>query len=150
MTQHSYFQIFKKTTLPWYHQKDGLHFECTGCGGCCTGSPGYVWVNETEIEQIAAHLNMDIPSFTERYLIKVDERYSLKEDPENYDCPFLENKKRCTIYFIRPRQCRTFPWWRENLSSEEAWKEAAKRCEGIHPQAPLVSIEEIEKNLQQN
>ena len=27
----------------WYHL--GLRFQCTGCGDCCTGAPGYVWIN---------------------------------------------------------------------------------------------------------
>ena len=27
----------------WYAE-EGLAFECTGCGDCCTGAPGYVWV----------------------------------------------------------------------------------------------------------
>ena len=26
---------------PWY--ADGLSFECTMCGNCCTGPPGAVW-----------------------------------------------------------------------------------------------------------
>ncbi|MCH7752933.1 MAG: YkgJ family cysteine cluster protein, partial [Planctomycetes bacterium] len=39
---------------PWY--QDGLRFKCTGCGNCCTGSPGYVWVNQAEINALAAHL----------------------------------------------------------------------------------------------
>ena len=37
---------------PWY--ADGLQFECTQCGDCCTGAPGYVWVNKSEIEALAA------------------------------------------------------------------------------------------------
>jgi hypothetical protein len=40
---------------PWY--KDGLRFTCTGCGDCCTGAPGYVWVNKEEIEALAAETN---------------------------------------------------------------------------------------------
>ena len=28
---------------PWY--RDGLRFACTRCGACCTGAPGYVWVD---------------------------------------------------------------------------------------------------------
>ena len=39
---------------PWY--KDGLKFKCTQCGDCCTGAPGYVWVNQAEVEGIAAEL----------------------------------------------------------------------------------------------
>ena len=39
-------------------------------------------------------------------------------------------------------------WWKENVSSSKAWEEAAKRCEGInHPEAPLISLKEIEKDL---
>ena len=26
---------------PWY--RDGLRFQCTQCGNCCTGDPGVVW-----------------------------------------------------------------------------------------------------------
>mgnify|MGYP003145583089 FL=1 len=36
---------------PWY--RDGLHFSCTQCGNCCTGAPGVVWVDESEIKAIA-------------------------------------------------------------------------------------------------
>ena len=36
---------------PWYHE--GLRFECTGCGDCCTGAPGYVWLTEEEIRALA-------------------------------------------------------------------------------------------------
>src|SRR6266404_2835548 len=38
---------------PWY--ENGLRFECTRCGHCCTGPSGYVWVNDEEIDQIAAY-----------------------------------------------------------------------------------------------
>ena len=37
---------------PWY--AEGLKFQCTGCGDCCTGAPGYVWVNQAEIDALAA------------------------------------------------------------------------------------------------
>ena len=35
----------------WF--KKGLRFECTGCGDCCTGAPGFVWVNSEEIRGLA-------------------------------------------------------------------------------------------------
>ena len=38
--------------LPWYHE--GLSFTCSQCGDCCTGAPGYVWVNNEEIAALAA------------------------------------------------------------------------------------------------
>lgn len=127
---------------PWYVK--GLPFECTSCGQCCTGEPGYIWVNSQEIEQIAAYLNLSVPEFSKRFLRKVKGRLSLLEHPQTYDCVFLKDKK-CQIYPVRPTQCQTFPWWPQNLKSKEEWQEAARRCEGIHANAPLVPYETIEQ-----
>lgn len=126
---------------PWY--KEGLCFSCTGCGGCCTGSPGYVWISEREIEEMADFLGISPSLFCRRYVRLVDGRYSLTEKRPHYDCVFLEGK-RCSIYSVRPTQCRTFPFWPENLTSKEAWEAAKPHCEGIHDQAEKVSFEEIE------
>src|SRR6478752_2178164 len=38
-------------TTVWY--ADGLRFACTQCGNCCTGQPGFVWVNDEEIAALA-------------------------------------------------------------------------------------------------
>jgi Fe-S-cluster containining protein len=129
---------------PWYH--NGLNFKCTGCGQCCTGSPGYVWVNEKEIEAIANHLNISKDEFMKTHVRHVDGKYSLKEKSK-YDCIFLKDN-RCTIYSVRPTQCKTFPWWPANLQSPERWQGAAKSCEGITPDAPLVHFPEIDENRQ--
>lgn len=130
---------------PWY--KDGLSFECTGCGKCCSGSPGYVWVNFDEIEQIANYLKLPVDQFKRRYLRQKNGRYALIELPsKDYSCVFLQDN-RCTIYSVRPLQCQKFPWWISNLSSKEAWNEAAKRCEGIRSSAPIYSQEEIDSEL---
>lgn len=133
--------------MSWY--KKGLKFGCTGCGKCCTGGPGYVWVTEEEITEMAAALKISVKEFEAKYTRLVDGNVSLKETVPNYDCIFLRDKK-CLIYEARPSQCRTFPYWPENLESKQAWKETAERCEGIdHPDAPLVPLSEIQKNLDQ-
>ena len=130
---------------PWY--KEGLRFGCTGCGGCCTGSPGYVWLDAQEIEALAKRLNLSMEAFVQKYTRKVGNRLSLKEHHKTYDCVFLEGKQ-CTVYEDRPTQCRTFPWWKESLETPAHWAETARRCEGInHENAPLVPLEEIEKYL---
>lgn len=130
---------------PWY--KEGLQFKCTGCGHCCTGSPGYVWIDEEEATSMAVALQISLEEFVKKYTRRIGNRISLKEHPRNYDCVFLKEKK-CTIYTARPKQCRTFPWWQENLETPEHWKEAAARCEGINaPDAPVISLDEIEKGL---
>lgn len=131
----------------WY--EEGLHFECTGCGRCCTGSPGYVWVNDEEIQEMASYLKLTKKEFIQRYTRLVNGRLSLVELKKNYDCIFLKESK-CAIYPVRPTQCKTFPWWSQNLTSLEAWQEAAKWCEGISKRAPKVSSEIIEEERQKH
>ena len=128
----------------WY--EEGLRFTCTGCGACCTGAPGYTWVSEEEIVAIAKFLNVSLEEMGNRYIRKVGNHFSLRENPKNFDCTFLEGKQ-CKIYPVRPHQCRTFPWWPGNLASEEKWKEAAKGCEGICNTGELHSREKIDETV---
>ena len=129
----------------WYEK--GLRFSCTGCGKCCSGAPGYVWVTEEEIAAMAAHLKIAIDLFVRKYIRCIDSRLALIElKNRDYDCVFLHDSK-CIIYEVRPHQCKTFPWWKENLSSEESWNEAAKSCEGIGPHGKLISFETIQPCL---
>lgn len=128
-------------SLPWY--KDGLRFKCTECGKCCTGAPGFVWLTLEEMEAIAKFLDIPLDLFKRKYVKMRNNRYSLIEKKsQNNACVFLEGKK-CQIYPVRPNQCRTFPWWKENLNSEESWKLAALECEGINDQAPIVPLSAI-------
>jgi Fe-S-cluster containining protein len=133
---------------PWF--KEGLRFKCTQCGKCCTGSPGYVWVSDAEIDEMATFLKIDKELFIRTYTREVSGRRALKEvrvSAQEYDCVFLKNKM-CQLYNFRPKQCRTFPWWSENLSSEKTWTELNSYCEGVnHPEAPLISLGEIQANL---
>lgn len=130
---------------PWY--KDGLRFACTECGKCCTGEPGYVWITHKEIEEMAEFLKISVPEFVQMYTRQVDGDLALKEFPRSYDCIFLRDGK-CSVYGARPTQCRTFPFWHENLESKEAWQRAERRCEGInHEHAPLIPLSQIQKQL---
>ncbi len=138
-----------KDSKPWY--AEGLPFKCTECGQCCTGAPGYIWVNEKEIQDIADFLNLSIKEFSDKYLRLVNGRLSLKENLKtssttSYDCVFLKNNK-CEIYSVRPTQCRTFPWWPQNLKTKKDWQEAAKYCEGINQNVPLTPLDVIEQQL---
>lgn len=128
--------------MNWY--KNGLKFKCTGCGGCCTGEPGYVWLTPEEVDEIAAHLGISKDQFIQSYTRSIFGRLSLREDRISFDCIFLK-EKRCQIYTARPSQCRTFPWWKENIASPQSWKEVGKRCEGVdHPEAPVIPFEIID------
>ncbi len=127
---------------PWY--ADGLRFQCTGCGDCCTGAPGYVWVTQAEIDALARRLDMDVASFERKYVREVGVRRTLKER-KNYDCVFLDGESRkCTVYEDRPRQCRTWPFWNSNLKSPESWQQTCEVCPGSG-RGRLYSIEVIEE-----
>ena len=128
---------------PWYRK--GLRFTCSQCGDCCTGAPGYVWVNQAEIEAIAVLLGeSDLEAFEEQYVRKIGIRKSLREF-SNGDCVFFDGQtRRCRVYEARPRQCRTWPFWDSNLRSEQTWKETCEVCPGSG-NGRLYRLEEIEK-----
>lgn len=130
------------TTEPWY--KDGLRFQCTACGDCCTGAPGYVWVNQAEIVALAERLGMEVGAFEKKFVRQVGVRRSLVEY-KNGDCVFFDNKTRkCKVYEQRPRQCRTWPFWNSNLRSPETWAETCEVCPGSG-KGKLYLIEHIEQ-----
>jgi Fe-S-cluster containining protein len=113
---------------PWY--KDGLRFNCTACGDCCTGAPGYVWVNQEEIDALAKRLDMEVIDFQTMYVRRIGVRRSLIEF-ENGDCVFFDNETRkCKVYEQRPRQCRTWPFWNSNIRTPETWAETCEVCPG--------------------
>ena len=101
-------------------KKEGFDFAfdpngCFSCkGNCCIGESGYIWVNANEMEEISAFLNISIKSFKNNYVKKYYNGYSLKEikNKGEYKCIFFDKSiKRCEIYPVRPKQCKTFPFW---------------------------------------
>jgi hypothetical protein len=113
----------------------GVRFECTQCGHCCTGEPGIVRATPAEIARIEALTGRR----REEFSLPQSKGYRLKEHA-NGDCVFF--KDGCTIYKDRPAQCRTYPFWFENLRSESAWQETCGDCPGIG-KGRLYSKEEI-------
>lgn len=128
---------------PWY--KDGLQFQCTGCGECCTGAPGYVWVNKDDIAKMAAEVGLDTAVFEARYVREVGKRKSLREHPTTYDCVFLDgDSRKCNVYGARPRQCRTWPFWDSNIRTPESWAQTCEVCPGSG-KGRLYQLEEIDR-----
>ena len=138
------FMVNKKN--PWYAA--GLHFECVQCGRCCAGpSQGYIWVTRKEIELIANHLNETVSQLRQRFLKRIGLRTTIIEHPTTKDCIFLQkknNQRTCIIYPVRPSQCRSWPFWPNNLESPDTWNKAAQKCPGIN-RGKLYSCEEIEQ-----
>ncbi|MBN1804632.1 MAG: YkgJ family cysteine cluster protein [Sedimentisphaerales bacterium] len=135
-----------KKENPWY--VGGLHFECMQCGRCCSGpGEGYIWVTKPEIELIADFLKMSVGELRKKYMRRVSFRTTIIEHCVTKDCIFLQNidgQKRCAIYHVRPSQCRTWPFWSDNLANPNDWNKAAEKCPGIN-RGKLYTCEEIEK-----
>ena len=131
---------------PWY--SSGLAFQCTQCGRCCSGpDEGYVWVDEQEMVDIAQFLGISPDQMRREHTRRVGGRHTIVERPTSNDCWFLvpndQGGKGCMIYPVRPRQCRTWPFWPHNLSNPDAWALAQLRCPGIN-QGLLHPLDEIE------
>ncbi len=123
----------------------GLRFECSQCGRCCTARNGYgyVYLSRSDRAQLADHLGQRLSDFTRHYCSRSDGLWHLKH-PER-DCQFLANGA-CTVYEARPVQCRTWPFWPENMSAR-AWKgEVARECVGVG-RGRVVPAPEIREQL---
>ena len=126
---------------PWYHQ--GLKFNCTQCGECCSGAPGYVWVDADEIAAMALAMKMDQESFRDKFVRRVGARESLIEYSDG-DCIFLDPQTRgCMVYTARPTQCRTWPFWDSNIRSPLDWEKTCEVCPGAG-EGKLYTLTQIE------
>jgi len=130
-------------TEPWY--QDGLRFRCTRCGNCCTGAPGFVWVDEEELAAIARFRQQPLEEVTGLYTRPVRGRRSLRERA-NGDCIFYDREAGCTIYSVRPRQCRSWPFWESNLATAQTWQATCQVCPGAGS-GELISASEISRRL---
>jgi Fe-S-cluster containining protein len=130
-------------SLPWY--QDGLQFQCTRCGGCCTGEPGFVLVSDDELAAVAAFRREALVETTGLCTRLTPKGRILREQP-NGDCIFFNRTAGCTIYSLRPRQCRTWPFWASNLRTPQAWQQTCRVCPGSG-RGELISVAEIARRL---
>jgi Fe-S-cluster containining protein len=107
---------------------------CASCKGkCCTGESGYIWVNDEEILTFIEFLGIKREEFVLQYLQRINSSYTLKEVnfKNGYACIFFDEKiQGCGVYDIRPKQCRTFPFW-DYFKNHQ--KELEDECIGILP-----------------
>ncbi len=129
----------RKASEPWY--REGLAFTCTQCGACCTGAPGYVWVNAEEMTRLAEFKGLSVDDFGRQFVRQVETRFSLIERPGG-DCIFWDRQVGCTVYPARPVQCRTWPFWPENIETAEDWERVTGICPGSGV-GQVFSVEEI-------
>jgi Fe-S-cluster containining protein len=127
---------------PWFGA--GLRFECTQCGNCCRnlGEYTHVYLGERDVRAIAEHLGLSREAFLARYCREDSGWIVLRMDEPA--CPFLGPDRRCSIYPVRPKQCATWPFWKENLERSRWEGEISADCPGIG-KGPLVPTAEIER-----
>ena len=131
---------------PWY--ADGLRFECTGCGNCCKSRGEYstVYLMEADVDAMAAQLGMSAKTFLESHC-EGDRGWTVLRSSAD-QCRFLSSDNTCEVYEARPMQCRTWPFWEENLK-KKTWESSVKACCPGIDQGPVYSAEEIERRARE-
>ena len=129
---------------PWY--AEGIRFGCTGSGECCTahGSYEYVFMSRAEERALAVHQGMSLREFRRHHTKRAGLGQRSLRFPGG-KCTFLQGK-RCTVYEVRPQQCRTWPFWPENMDRRVWDRDVAGFCAGVG-RGRLYSREEIEAVL---
>lgn len=98
------------------------------CGACCR-RPGLLIFGDDEVRAIAKHEGVSIYDLILRCNLEVTDgewRIELVEQP----CPFLVDD-RCSIQDVKPRQCRSYPFWPEIVEDDATWDAEREHCPGI-------------------
>lgn len=124
---------------------EGIRFECQGSGKCCTsrGSYGFVYLSLKDRQRFARFFHLTTSEFTRKYCEKTSGWFHLRNPDKN--CEFLEGN-RCTVYEGRPSQCRTWPFWPENMNAKSWRRDVVNFCPGVG-KGKLYSSEEIQTIL---
>ena len=136
----------KKKTHQWWKQET-IYFECqSDCFKCCS-KPGVVYLDFKDILQAAEYLELTVSDFKSEFLKRQDDLW-LIEVEESRPCPFLV-EHGCAIHKAKPAQCRSYPFWRENMETRNHWLLTAAFCPGINKEQE-VSHSSIEEFLQED
>ena len=125
----------------------GMRFQCQKSSNCCVsrGSYGFVYLSKKDILRLSIYTDLSIKDFIKLYCEKTYGFVHFKERRKNSECQFLE-KKRCSIYKARPTQCRTWPFWSENMKTKTWNEEIQSFCPGIG-KGKIIQQSQIEKNI---
>lgn len=119
--------IFKKN-FPYTFDENA----CKKCKGkCCIGESGDIFASKEELKALREYFGLNEKEFTQKYLKKSGFRMSFKEVEfeDGFACIFFDKVERnCSIYPLRPIQCKSFPFWEYFKTHQEELK---KECIGI-------------------
>ena len=131
----------------WW-EKEPIRFECqTDCFKCCI-RPGIVHFDCVDINKAADFLNTSPTVFKKEFLTRDGDNWVLEVGEEGEPCTFLTDKG-CGIHPAIPKQCSSYPFWRENMDSKPMWRLVGGFCPGIDigPMVPLETIKSFLKKF---
>lgn len=76
--------------------------DCTACGNCCKDATPCL--SKRDVERLAVAKKVTDKEIEEQYTVLENEERICKTQP----CSFLKDNK-CTVYELRPDDCRTYP-----------------------------------------
>ena len=130
--------------------KNGIRFQCQGSSKCCVsrGSYGYVYLSMKDLQKISKYFKISMCIFKKKYCDTTNGLLHFKETKKNGNCQFLK-KNKCSIYEARPTQCRTWPFWKENINPKKWNKEIINFCPGIG-KGEIINFSKIKKIVNQD
>ena len=106
---------------------DREFFQCTQCGDCCKGYGG-TYLTDHDMAAIAAHLDIPLQNFKQRYCALSGKRYVLAQRDDGF-CIFFD--RNCSIHAIKPAMCRKWPFIDGLLKDIGNWQVMSSVCPGI-------------------
>ena len=97
-TRHEIEALGALEASPWFGE--GLRFTCTGCGKCCTGSAGAVYLSDDDVERLCGFLGLSRDAFLARYTRSRDGKRALVDKASSDECVFLSGTA-CSVYDAR-------------------------------------------------
>ena len=88
-----------------------------------------MFLSEADLTALAAERHLERSEFLARHCSLHAGRITLRSDLAR--CEFQGADGSCTVYAARPEQCRSWPFWRENLAREIWEREVAPLCLGV-------------------
>lgn len=124
---------------------DGVRFECTRCGHCCT-CEGYVFITAADLGRLIENEGFELEELQKHYFSSY-QGYTVLRDNSRGDCIFWDSEiKGCKIYKNRPTQCQTYPFWKINFKTKGDLNREYQECPGLG-RGKLYTKEEIDKLL---
>jgi Fe-S-cluster containining protein len=100
---------------------------------------GIVYLRPEDAQIMAAHHGLEVDKWLDRDCRQtLDGRWVLNSDPITDICIYLDDDKKCTTYQARPAQCKSFPFWAENVRSDRSWSKTVSECPGIDAEDAFV------------